>query len=315
VGLCSDIKADKCSLSLVRWQDGVLRPSAQMQEIDAESHIYPFSEGRVLTTCGFSCKPVLFSADLSTSLRLPLLINLPFSALVVSPSGSTVATKTRDSWTIYRLPSGLELAELELVRQGGGSLRAISDEVVVFEDGRRMRTETLEGKPLGSFAVKREDLCWNGVRILGHDRLYVDRCYPVVADFEGRELLKLPRLKRFSGYQAIASADSRRLLFDQKSRKVSQLRIFGETAVETAFEIATLGNAGGLDQQDNRQEVRVADTVTGATCFDWRRSFPVGAGLHFADVASISPSGEFVAIAAGKTLSIYRLPAVCETQK
>jgi hypothetical protein len=42
----------------------------------------------------------------------------------------------------------------------------------------------------------------------------------------------------------------------------------------------------------------------------------MGAELHFANVASISPSGEFVAIAAEKTLSIYHLlPAVCETQK
>jgi hypothetical protein len=305
VGLCSDMTADKCSLSLVRWQDGVLRRSAQTQEIDARSHIYPLSAGRVLTGCGFSCKPVLYSADLSTSLRLPLLINLPFSALVVSPSGNTIATKTRDSWTIYRLSTGLEV-----VRMGGGSLRAISDEVVVFQEGGKMRTETLEGKPLGSFKVKREDLCWNDVRILGPDRLYVDRCYPVVTDFEGRELQKLPRLKRFAGYQAIASADSRRLLFDQKRREVSQLRIAGENALE----IALLGNAG-LDPQDNRQEVRVADTGTGATCFDWRRSFPKGAGLHFVDASSLSPSGEFVAIAAGKTLSIYHLPAVCETEK
>jgi hypothetical protein len=305
VALCSGTKADKCSLSLVRWQDGVLQRSAQTQEIDAQSHIYPLSEGRVLTACSFSCKPAVYSADLSTSLRLPLLIHLPFSALVVSPSGSAIATKTRDSWTIYRLATGLEL-----VRQGGGSLRAISDEVVVFQEGGKMRTETLEGKPLGSFKVKREDLCWNDVRVLGHDKLYVDRCYPVVTDFEGRELQKLPRVKRFAGYQAIASADSRRLLFDQKSREVSQLRIAGEAA----FEIALLGNAG-LDPQDNHQEVRVADTVTGATCFDWLRSFPMGAGLHFVNASSLSPSGEFVAIAAGKTLSIYRLPAVCETEK
>ena len=59
----------------------------------------------------------------------------------------------------------------------------------------------------------------------------------------------------------------------------------------------------------------MAETVTGASCFDWRRSFPMGEELHFFHVASISPSGEFVAIAAEKTLAIYRLPAVCEIQK
>jgi hypothetical protein len=305
VGLCSDAKAGKCSLSLVHWQDGVLQPFPQTQALDARSRIHPLSEGRVLTTCISFCKPVLFSADLSTSLRLPLLIDPPSSALAVSPSGSTIATKSKDSWTIYRLSDGLELA-----RQGGGSLRAISDEVVVFQDGRKMRTETLDGKALGSFPVKREDLCWIDARILGHDRLYLDRGYPVVTDFEGRELLRLHRLQRCSGYQATASADGKRLLFDQKSREVSQLRIFGESALE----IALLGNAD-LDPEDNREEVRVADTVPGATCFEWRRSFPMGAGLHFVDVASLSPSGAFVAIAAGKTLSIYRLPAVCEARE
>jgi hypothetical protein len=70
-----------------------------------------------------------------------------------------------------------------------------------------------------------------------------------------------------------------------------------------------------LQPFDNRQAVRVVDTVTGASCFDWHRSFPMGTELHFVHVASISPSGEFVAIAAEKTLSIYRLPTVCEAQK
>lgn len=226
VGLCSEIKADKCSLSLVRWQGGVLQVLAETQAVDAQSHIYPLSEGRVLTTCSSSCKPTLYSADLSKSLRLPLLIRPPDSGLVVAPSGSTIATKTRDSWTIYRLSNGLEL-----VRQGGGSLRTISDEVVVFEDGRKMRAETLDGKALGSFPVKREDLCWIDARILGYDRLYLDRGYPVVTDFEGRELLRLHRQRICSGYQATASADGRRLLFDQESREVSPLRTFGGAEV------------------------------------------------------------------------------------
>ena len=78
--------------------------------------------------------------------------------------------------------------------------------------------------------------------------------------------------------------------------------------------LGTLG-AGVEDQLDNRQEVQVVDTVTCGLCFDWRRSFAMGSELHFHNTASISPSGEFVAIAAEKTLSIYHLPAVCETRK
>jgi hypothetical protein len=61
----------------------------------------------------------------------------------------------------------------------------------------------------------------------------------------------------------------------------------------------------------NREDVRVFDTVTGKSCFDWHRSFPV----TYSQVrsAAISPSGEFVAIASGNTLSIYRLPSVCRS--
>jgi hypothetical protein len=298
VGLCSDLKTGKRSLSLVRWEGGVLRPFAQTLGFDARARIHPASHGRILTICFYSCKPALYSADLSNSLRLPSQIS------TVSPSGNTVAFKARESWTVYRLSTGLEL-----VRENDGNLRSVSDELVVFEDRGAMRIEKLDGTLLGKFSARR--LCPDGAQILGRHRLYVDTCRrdPVITDFEGKELQKLRLPTRGCDHEPAAADDGRRLLFDCKSRKVSVLRSVGENALE----IALVGNAD-LEFRNNRQQVLVVDTVTGATCFHWRRSFPMSDDLHLANVASISPSGEFVAIAVGKTLSIYHLPTVCETQ-
>jgi hypothetical protein len=102
-----------------------------------------------------------------------------------------------------------------------------------------------------------------------------------------------------------SSADGRRMLFDFTDRKTSGL----QHVLENIQTITSLGMVGPEDF--NREEVRVFDTVTGKTCFDWHRSFP----MTYSQVrsAAISPSGEFVAIAAGGMLSIYRLPTVCES--
>jgi hypothetical protein len=298
VGLCAEGKPDKCSLSLVRWEGGVLRPFAQTSVFSVGCSIHPASEGRIFTT-RIRSPEVLYSPDLSASLRLPPLY-------LSSRSGSTVATITKGHWRIYHLGTGPEL-----IREGSGSLRSISDAVVVFQAGTVMRTETLEGKVLGSFSVAPEEKCYNGAEPLSNNRLYLNDCKSErIVDFNGCEQLKLRPPKGCCDYDVQWSADGKRLLFDYTSRKVTVFRSVGEIALA----LGTLG-AGAGDQFDNRQEVRVVDAVTGGFCFDWRRSFLMGAELHFANVASISPSGEFVAIAAEKTLSIYHLPAVCETQK
>ena len=72
---------------------------------------------------------------------------------------------------------------------------------------------------------------------------------------------------------------------------------------------ARRGEPGG-PEDSNREVVRVSDAVTRKSCFDWLRSFPMT--LSRGRFATISPSGELVAITAENKLSIYRLPAVCE---
>ena len=318
--LCSKGKPDPCQLSVIRWEGGVLRPSPQTVGWDTGAHVNPATDGRVLGTCySLLCNPVLYSADLSTSLRLPSPL------FVVSPSGSTVATitiggskpttkgwkPTGGGWKVYHLGSNLEP-----IRDGTGNLRSISDEVVVIQDDTTLRTETLAGKVLGSFSVPPENKCDTEVEPLDDHRLFLSNCKGMrVVDFNGHQQLKLQKPKgwwymsgRFSVNEFPWSANGSRLLANYVYRKVSALR----NSVEIAVALVSMLEVD-LMQDWNRQEIRVVDTVTGASCFDWRQSFPLHSNPLVA--ASISPSGEFLALASANALSIYSLPAVCETKK
>jgi hypothetical protein len=106
------------------------------------------------------------------------------------------------------------------------------------------------------------------------------------------------------GWGGRLSADGSRRLFAFGEREVP---IF-QRVLEGLRTITTLGMSGNEDS--NREVVRVKDTVTRNSCFEWRRSFPMR--WNRGSFAAISPSGELVAIAADNKLSIYRLPAVCE---
>ncbi len=210
VGLCSKGKPDRCSLSLVGWEGGVLRSSAQTLAYEAHALIHPAKDGAILTTCYSSCKPALYSADLSKSIHLPSRISL------VSPSGSKGASKARGSWTAYRLSD-----RLELLQEGDGILYSLSDDLAVFDVLGTIHTETLDGTSLGTFRGAK--LCPNGVQILDRHRLFVASClrYPPIVDFAGNQLLKLHLPTRNCDREPAPSADGSRLLFDCKSRKIS----------------------------------------------------------------------------------------------
>ena len=122
-------------------------------------------------------------------------------------------------------------------------------------------------------------------------------------DFSGREQLRV-RPPRGWGQRPTSSDNGKRLLFHHLDRKISAVRSVGEDVLA----IATLGLGVG-DEQDNREQIRVVDTTNGNSCFDWKRG-----GDLSENAASISPSGEFVAIGSAGSLSVYRLPAVCETK-
>ena len=295
VGVClRDFINQKCSLVLVRWEEDTLQTFAQSLRFDPGVSLHPAGEGRILAIQGLS-PAVLYSADLSNVHDLPKQLSR-----FLSPSGKTVADWARGSWKLYRLGD-----RLEPLREGAGNLQSVSDEVVLIQDRKVMRVETLDRKQLGSFFLPSEaEGYYASAGSVGNNKLYLDDCKSVrIVDFEGRTLLKMHPRKGCSVGDTSSSADGRRMLFDFTDHKVSGLR----HVLESVQTLTTLGMAGPEDV--NREEVRVFDTVTGKACFDWHRGFP--ATYSRVRSAAISPSGVFVAIVAKDKLSMYRLPADC----
>lgn len=111
------------------------------------------------------------------------------------------------------------------------------------------------------------------------------------------------RVPKLDTAASTSSADGRRVLLDLNDREVSR-------AQHLFDDIRAVWTFGMIYPEDNNREVvQVVDTVTRKSCFDWRRTFPMGGTRRKS--AAISPSGEFVAIKVGNTLSVYRLPSEC----
>jgi hypothetical protein len=298
VSLCPNGSPTGCSLSLLRRDGNTLRAyAASTSHFGRGRSIHVSSAGQILITPFAASPAVLFTPDLTVTREVP-------NVFLASPSGNIGAEITKNGWKLYQIRS-----QNELIREGKGSFRSVSDEVVVFQEGNVMRIETLQGASLGSFSVKPEMKCYNVVYPLGTNRLYFDDCKKIrIVDFGGREQSELHPPNGGRDHQ-FWSRNGKRILFDNFDRKISIVRKSGEALLA----IGTLG-AGALDEQDNREEVRVLDTSSGDSCFDWKRSFPEGR-VALPQDATISPSGEFVAIAADGTLSVYRLPDVCRRNK
>jgi len=295
VGRCrQDCSSKECSLVIVRWEDGTLRPFAQTRRFDSGLAIHPAGEGKILAGQPWLPTTIEYSADLS-SVR-----DLPIHLWDVSPAGGTVGEGARGSWKLYRLTD-----RWEPLRGGTGGIRSVSDEAVVIQDGKTLTVETLEGKRLGSFSVP--DEVWGfHARLLGNNQLSLADCSRTVrvVDFAGKKQLTIKQSGLCGQGDTTSSADGRRILFDFTGHKTSGLL----HVLENIQTITSLGMIGPEDY--NQEQVRVFDTVTGKLCFEWHRSFR----MTYRQIrsAAISPSGEFIAITEGNTLSIYRLPAVCE---
>lgn len=279
-----------CSLSLIKWEGGPLYLFAQTPQFSPSKSIHLTSEARVLTTPFGKAPAILYSSDLSAANELP-------PVHYASKSGDTVAELTQGGWNLYHLDS-----KLRLIRGGSGNLQSISDEVMVFRDGETIRTETLDGKTLGFFRAK--PMC--SVQVAGHDSLFVSGCgKPRVVDYTGKQRLNFRQPNGWSISQSNWSADGKRVLFDVFSRRISVFR----NAREVLVMFATLGLGVG-DEQDNHEQVEVMDITTGSSCFDLRREFAENSESA-SQSAVLSPSGEFVAMVVGSTLSVYHLPAKC----
>lgn len=133
------------------------------------------------------------------------------------------------------------------------------------------------------------------------------QCSLPVVRWENGTLKETAETAHVTPQSAKASADGKRTLFDFNDRQVP----FGQHLLETAQTVLTLGMSGPEDV--NGEVVQVLDTSSKKACFEWRRSFP----MTWTRVrsASISRSGEFVAIIDGMKLSVYRVPAACDGRR
>jgi hypothetical protein len=293
-------KSGDCLLVLAKWDGGTLRPFGQPHEFFKQSVIYQTAQGSLVTFREWDDwhAPYLHSPD-------PFARTDPPSLQKSSQSGNTVAEQKTGGWDLYHLDPKAD-PRVELIRQATGNLEALSDGVAVFHDHAGIRAETLQGKVLGSFKAKgyRGVALGNGNRLLLRD----GQGFRVV-DFSGVEHCKL-RVPRESGpYVFVAlSDDGKRVLSDTFSRTAFAPVGWANIAY------ATVALASGADWAPTRERVQVMDTVSGASCFDLHRSFMEGSenGSHN---AAISSSGEFLAVAGGGVLSVYRLPAVCGAKK
>jgi hypothetical protein len=130
------------------------------------------------------------------------------------------------------------------------------------------------------------------------------KCSQYFVQWENESFKRIAQTQGPPRWGGRSSADRSRRLFDFSERKVPRF----QHLLESLRTITTLGMSAPEDS--NREVVRVIATVTRKSCFEWRRSFPMT--WNRGRFATISPSGELVAITAENKLSIYRLPAVCE---
>jgi hypothetical protein len=129
------------------------------------------------------------------------------------------------------------------------------------------------------------------------------KCSLPVVRWENGSLKRISETAQVDLRSGRSSTDRSRMLFDSNERKVPRL----QHPVESIQTITTLGMIGPEDV--NREVVQVIDTATRKSCFEWSRSFPMTYSPTRS--ASISQSGEFVAIIVENKLSVYRLPTVC----
>ncbi len=178
---------------------------------------------------------------------------------------------------------------------------AVSDDNIVYRLDNTIRTETTDGRLLGSISVPPET---RGVRVAetaGPGRLYLnlfsgdDR----IVDFKGQELVRLHPPDGW-GFRHGWTADGGRLLFDHFTRTVP----WGEKFADF------LGRLMGAPEEANGETITVVDTRKGGTCFAlesrWKLFGPAG-GYH----ADLSPSGRWVVASTLTGVSIYRLSDVC----
>jgi hypothetical protein len=268
-----------------------------------------------------------YARDLSVAQQIP------FYPHFISRSGGTIASLNLPAhgvWTIYRVSSSVPPAieKIGLISMDAatgktgvavGYPEALSDERVVSEPWSRagglegtVQIESLDGRVLSSFKPK-----WLfAAEFASKTEIYLveGNGQGRIVDFHGRELVRLRNPGGDSKFDERLgwSADGSRLLYGRYTRKSSAFSRIGDDAAFWASAPALLAGGSGIPfPYDRNQElVRVFDTASGKTCFDWKglkNDIDKVRQYH----ADISPDGKRVAVLTPGTLAVYAMPARC----
>jgi hypothetical protein len=279
----------KSRVFIVRRTGSKLERVASSDYDSEGSEIYSVARGRVLVT-GAS-HSYLYSPDLAQ--RWPQ----PFKILRSSFPRSEIFSEFQDTgWKAFRLAP-----TPQPVRTGAGELLAVSDDVIVSVVGASIRTETLDGRQLGSIPVGGGGRSQPLVRTAGPGALLLR--YGIeenIADYNGHEMARLAPLEGW-GFRYGWSDDGSRVLLDRFTRPPT----FWSGLFDGVMGVI------GAPSEPNGETIVVQDARNGRTCFriDSARGalFGLSGGYH----GDLSPFGKWVAVATLADVSIFAVPDTC----
>ena len=289
--------ARTCWLDVAALSGGDLQITAETETPEKPTWtkgVYAMANGAILLTS--STIQYLYSPDLKTRREIPMSFMAPPTPSNVVGRGEADLPNDRWSWTLYRLSPNLVP-----IRNGRGALYGVTDDYVMFFVDGTVRVETIGGRLLGLHRAEPGSGSYYIPEIIGPGRLYLGGKRPAIADFDGRELLRL-RVPGGYGSDNRWSAGGGRMLFDHFIQTPTTL---GEL-IDQCLGLPVPRGANG-------ETIWVVDTSSAGACFEWDSPGQLlgQVGQRHAD---LSPSGRLLAAVTPTQLAVYRLPETCKSK-
>ena len=295
VAMCANLR---CNLGIVAIGSNGVHLEARQNGLDSFAALYRVPHGGVaISSLNVAGKrgAVLYDSRL---LRSGGPMDVALQPWNVSATGATFVTQDgREHWAAYRFDN-----PNHTIQQGSGEPLAVSDSQIALKENNVVKIVRLpDGQSEGTFPVTaRVDR--PVIRFIGDNRIwYRDSSHPEIRDLSGKILRELPVPEGW-GWRLGQSTSGDLVLYDLYTTKLS--------ASQQAEQV--LGDTRGIPvpTEPNGELVRVFDSRTGRSCFEWKtQTPPLLAGDYHAD---ISPSGSIVAILSSDKLLIHRLETPCK---
>lgn len=276
-------------IGVFRLTGSKLELVARVDKVNESDELYAAGGKRVIVAARFH--KYLYSGDLKPRQEIPYRI---LSGMF--PRSGVIGEVGEGNWRTYQVSS-----PMTVLKGGVGQLLSVSDEALVFRLGDEVKTETAEGRLMGSVSVGPDTRSIHVADLAGKTRLLINDGNMRITDLNGKQLLRIHQPEGW-GFRWGWSSDGTRMLFDHFTRMVP----FWDRAIEKVFD----GIGFVMPEEANGETIRVIDSVTGKTCFSLdspgKLLGQVG-GYH----ADLSPSGRLVVVSTLSEVTVYRVPEVC----